>query len=582
MRAADTGTPQNADGSGPSVTKGLYEWSTDKPTDPFRYIAWYKIATDDSPAPHLKELTCADQSAAANQILGQDTFIDCPKPGKVVKRNFQNPLVPNPAQPLVSTDDLFIAIYDPDGYLIKNGVYSMSLGISSQPAPPPPGVRSLQAAGLLGPPPPCNGATLTPTSGTPQTALKLAPFAPLQVKVTIGGAPVSGCAVDFTIQAVPPRDGSQRATFADGTSQLRTITKEDGTAQVANIKVPYGRYTVSATISSSKQPNLVSFDLVSAPGVYFLGWPLALQGDTNVTPAVTLYYLPKPKAATRDENTAQSMDDSLKNEAEDEKAKARQKGLPQPDPDPPVPPGGGSAPPQGPGSIPNAGAEMSGANNDDCKCALEFATALGKALSQSSKAPPAPTSVVMKVGPYKNVHKVYPFNITTGMIYSTLRNPTWSRVETAPPSGCTSASTSSCSSPELYTTVENPAPRPIEPALFLTAYVFGSSDVPRKWHLFGPFDPERKWHFFDLMPQPSVGLSLTSPSTDFFAGGSSEVHRSVQIVYGVHRGKVNYLAPTLANDPTSSAAPVTLTHFRTGYYVGITFNIPFISSVFGK
>ena len=59
-----------------------------------------------------------------------------------------------------------------------------------------------------------------------------------------------------------------------------------------------------------------------------------------------------------------------------------------------------------------------------------------------------------------------------------------------------------------------------------------------------------------------------------------EVIRYIQIVYGAHRGRVNYLAPTVTTDPTSSAAPITLTRFQTGFFFGVTFNIPFVKNAF--
>jgi hypothetical protein len=184
---------------------------------------------------------------------------------------------------------------------------------------------------------------------------------------------------------------------------------------------------------------------------------------------------------------------------------------------------------------------------------------------------------------YAQVHSLYTFNIATGMIYSTLRNPTWSRVESAAPAGCTSGSASSCASPEMYTTIQNPAPRPIDPALLFTVYLFGNTgtDGGPLRRVLGRFDAERKSRLSDLIPEPSVGLSLSSPATDFFGGGSSEVWRGVQFVYGLHWGKVNYLAPVPTSDPTSSAAPVIDTHFGTGFFAGVTFNITFIQTLFG-
>jgi hypothetical protein len=221
--------------------------------------------------------------------------------------------------------------------------------------------------------------------------------------------------------------------------------------------------------------------------------------------------------------------------------------------------------------------------DDKCPCANAIVTAIAQAVAPAAKTDQTKQIPLAVPETYPAVHQLYAYNINSGIIYSTLRNPTWSRVETAAAAGCTSGSASSCASPELYATVQNAAPRPIMPALFFTPYLFGSSDAPRKWGVFGQVDGDRKWHVSDAAPQPSFGFSLTSPSTDFFAGGNSEVLcRYVQVVYGVHRGKVNYLVPTLTNDPTSSVAPLTATRFGTGFFFGITLNINYIKAAFGK
>ena len=171
---------------------------------------------------------------------------------------------------------------------------------------------------------------------------------------------------------------------------------------------------------------------------------------------------------------------------------------------------------------------------------------------------------------YHQTHNLSRYNVATGMIYSTLRSPSWTRQEVAAPVTCPVGSPQPCvPSPALYQTVPNPpSSHAIDPVLFFMVYL-------------KRLDSERKWHPSDMIPALNLGLSLSSPATDYFFGLSSEVFfRGVQIVGGRHIGKVNELAPPGVNDPTSSAAPAIVTRFHPAWYFGLTFNINFIQSLF--
>jgi hypothetical protein len=202
----------------------------------------------------------------------------------------------------------------------------------------------------------------------------------------------------------------------------------------------------------------------------------------------------------------------------------------------------------------------------------------------NTSAPSAPSEQVATLlnMSYPQVHSPYYFNVSTGVIRSSLRNPSWTRQETAPGNNCPAGSPPGCMyKPEQYANVKNPGSPPIDPALFFTAYLFGFTGHGGT-RMFGPFDAERKWHASDLMPEPSVGLSLSSPATDFFFGFDGEVMRGIQVVAGWHEGKINSLAPGYTDiDPTSSATPPTVQNFQHGYFFGVTFNINFIQSLFG-
>jgi hypothetical protein len=108
----------------------------------------------------------------------------------------------------------------------------------------------------------------------------------------------------------------------------------------------------------------------------------------------------------------------------------------------------------------------------------------------------------------------------------------------------------------------------IDPVLLFTAY-------PK------PFDAERAWQASDLVPGISFGLSLTAPANNFYFGGSSEVRRHVQLVYGFNMARVPKLAPgTFA--PATGATPATVQKFAKGGFIGLTFNISgFIQGLVG-
>jgi hypothetical protein len=85
-----------------------------------------------------------------------------------------------------------------------------------------------------------------------------------------------------------------------------------------------------------------------------------------------------------------------------------------------------------------------------------------------------------------------------------------------------------------------------------------------------------------VVPVPTAGLSLSSPTTDFFMGGSSEFPflRNVQLVYGFHLARVPSLGANSFQNPTDSTAPPTTTSLQKGEFVGLTFNIDFIKGLF--
>jgi len=174
------------------------------------------------------------------------------------------------------------------------------------------------------------------------------------------------------------------------------------------------------------------------------------------------------------------------------------------------------------------------------------------------------TAKLLESERWPQVHSLFHFNISTGIVWTALRDPSYSRVlhELAKPQmGSTEAV------PAKYvTSFDRGSPRAL-PILAFAAYLI-------------PQDVQVLWRPKDLLPAPTVAFSLQNPGDDFFLGLSSEIRRNVQLLYGYHYGRVTTSGPTGADDPTSSAAPVTTSRFKGNAFVGLTFNVNFIKDLF--
>jgi hypothetical protein len=154
-------------------------------------------------------------------------------------------------------------------------------------------------------------------------------------------------------------------------------------------------------------------------------------------------------------------------------------------------------------------------------------------------------------------HSLYRFNLASGVVVSSIKNKSY--VYTTPPTS---------TSPGVIKQL-NSGPI-VDPVLVLTAYVFG------------PIDAERPWRKKDLIPGASLGFSLSSPSNNFYFGGSSELfYRNLQIFYGFTIAKTATLAPPGTVQAATATTPPTYQRFSKGGFVGLTFNITgFIQSLF--
>jgi hypothetical protein len=158
------------------------------------------------------------------------------------------------------------------------------------------------------------------------------------------------------------------------------------------------------------------------------------------------------------------------------------------------------------------------------------------------------------------VHSLYYFNLATGVAVSSVRNSSFARVQTA---------NSTSASPQYYTQKVG-GTLTVEPVLLFTSYLPGL-----------PMDAESPWKPRDLIPGLSFGLSLSSPASSFYVGGTFEIWRNLQLAAGLNISKVNALSGSY-QDPTSSAAPNTTQKFAKGAFIGITLNIDFIAGLFGQ
>ncbi len=154
-------------------------------------------------------------------------------------------------------------------------------------------------------------------------------------------------------------------------------------------------------------------------------------------------------------------------------------------------------------------------------------------------------------------HTLDRFNLASGVVVSSIKNVSY--VYTTAPTSTTAGVTRQVSSGPI-----------VDPALLVTAYVFGRVDA------------ERPWHPKDLIPGATIGFSLTTPSSNFYFGGSSEFFlRNLQAVYGFSLAKVPTLAPAGTVQATTATTPATVQRFAKGGFVGLSFNITgFIQSLF--
>jgi hypothetical protein len=147
--------------------------------------------------------------------------------------------------------------------------------------------------------------------------------------------------------------------------------------------------------------------------------------------------------------------------------------------------------------------------------------------------------------PLAQVHTLAYYNVDSGVFVSTIRIPSFAY--TTPPTI------------NNGTPVQTSSTLLVDPVITLTRYFWG-------------FDYERREHASDWRPGLSLSFSMSSPTSNFYVGGSSEVIRYIQLNYGFAIAKVPRLSPG-AFAPSSSTTPATFQVFAKGGYAGLTFNL---------
>jgi hypothetical protein len=180
---------------------------------------------------------------------------------------------------------------------------------------------------------------------------------------------------------------------------------------------------------------------------------------------------------------------------------------------------------------------------------------------------PADQTVALLNFQFAQSHTLTYYNLASGVVYSFNKSRTFGFT------GCPPPATAMCMPTQTGSSAI------VDPVLLFTIYPF-------------PWDAEAHCpHNFCLIhprtnpPGFSFGLSLSSPSSSFYAGASFEVLRLLQLFGGYNWSKSAALAPSTTSQPsmaTSSGTPVTIQKFYGAPALGLTFNVSgFIQGVVG-
>jgi hypothetical protein len=181
--------------------------------------------------------------------------------------------------------------------------------------------------------------------------------------------------------------------------------------------------------------------------------------------------------------------------------------------------------------------------------------------SASIGTPPSDQTLNLQTLTSPQVHVLSRFNLSSGVIVSNLIPPSFSSVTVT--KGCPNGA-ATCTA---Y--VQSRGTRLIDPVLGVTVYAIR------------PLDAEQPFKWKDMTPAPTFDLSLSSPTSNFYFGFSSEfLMRNLQLVYGasiIQESRLGGTVTTINNQPT---ALFLTKKYNVGGYLGFSFNISgFLQSI---
>jgi hypothetical protein len=157
------------------------------------------------------------------------------------------------------------------------------------------------------------------------------------------------------------------------------------------------------------------------------------------------------------------------------------------------------------------------------------------------------------------------FNLTSGVVMTSVRPPSITSYTGSGPNPNANPPTTGTGCPTGISSCTvyawSKGAHLIDPVLGVTVYAI-------------PLDAERPYRWADMFPAPTLNISLSSPTSNFHAGFSSEfLIRNLQIAYGasfVQQSRLGLPITLVGAQPTSI---YTYKKFSTGGFVGFTFNI---------
>jgi len=191
--------------------------------------------------------------------------------------------------------------------------------------------------------------------------------------------------------------------------------------------------------------------------------------------------------------------------------------------------------------------------------AVTIKTYVDKKDASGSGTTPQPVTLIDKEK-YPQVRTLYRYNVTTGVLVSHLRDPSFTKEPV----------TDNATSVTRYRIMEREGDLRVLPVIALS------------WHLWRVDIQEPVgWSFL----QPSITLAFPAPDVEknVFIGFSHEIIRNTQVFYGAHFGKIKQLdAGARFLEETTASQPSTSDVYQVQFAAGMTMNLNFVLQVLKK